>query len=143
MANDLSGSKKRNANLDTEQACSKRGKTGLSSARKKYKPGLLCPGSFFKNIILKNLKPSVRKKLTERIDNSKIIYGKVPSGYLLEEVGAKGMSVGGIRVAKHHGNLIYNSGGGKERDVKKLAGILKGLVSKKFGVRLEEEVQYL
>ncbi|OGF68626.1 UDP-N-acetylenolpyruvoylglucosamine reductase [Candidatus Giovannonibacteria bacterium RIFCSPLOWO2_02_FULL_45_14] len=110
---------------------------------KKYRPGLLCPGSFFKNIILKNLKPSVRKKLTERIDNSKIIYGKVPSGYLLEEVGAKGMSVGGIRVAKHHGNLIYNSGGGKERDVKKLAGILKGLVSKKFGVRLEEEVQYL
>ncbi len=110
---------------------------------KKYKPGLLCPGSFFKNIIVKDLKPIVREKLLSKIDNSKIMYGKVPAGYLLEEVGAKGMRSGGMRVAKHHGNLIYNAGGGKARDIIKLARILKDRVSKKFGVRLEEEVQYL
>ncbi|OGF51895.1 UDP-N-acetylenolpyruvoylglucosamine reductase [Candidatus Giovannonibacteria bacterium RIFCSPLOWO2_02_FULL_43_11b] len=110
---------------------------------KKYKPGLLCPGSFFKNIIIKDLKPIVRKKLLSKIDNSKIMYGKAPAGYLLEEVGAKGMSCGGIRVAKHHGNLIYNAGGGREKDIKNLARILKNLVRRRFGVKLEEEVQYL
>ena len=109
----------------------------------KYKPGLLCPGSFFKNIILKDLKPNVRKKLLSRIDQSKIMYGKLPSGYLLEEVGAKETSCGKIKVARHHGNLFYNAGGGTSQDIKKLAMVLKSRVFKKFGVKLEEEVQYL
>src|SRR3989344_7631830 len=110
---------------------------------KKYKPGLLCPGSFFKNIIVKNLKPAVRKELFPKIDRAKIMYGKAPAGYLLEEVGAKGTSSGNVRIAQHHGNLIYNAGGGKARDIRKLSRILKDRVSRKFGVRLEEEVQYL
>ena len=111
--------------------------------KKRYPPGMLCPGSFFKNIILKDLKPANRKKLLSKIDNSKIIYGKAPAGYLLEEVGAKGMSSGRIKIARHHGNLFYNAGGGKAQDIKKLAIILKDKVMKKFGVKLEEEVQYL
>src|SRR3989344_4218628 len=106
---------------------------------KKYKPGLLCPGSFFKNIIFKNISRSQRSKIPQ----NKVIYGKVPTGYLLEEVGAKGMSCGKIKVARHHGNLFYNAGGGRAGDIKKLASILKGRVYRKFGVRLEEEVQYL
>ena len=63
---------------------SKISKDIIKLREKKYKPGLLCPGSFFKNIILNDLKPSVRKKLLAKIDNSKIIYGKLPAGYLLE-----------------------------------------------------------
>ena len=110
---------------------------------KKYKPGLLCPGSFFKNIILKNLKPEAKKELLAKIDNSKIMFGKLPSGYLLEEVGAKGMSSGKIKVAEHHGNLFYNAGGGTAHDIKKLAVMMKDRVLKKFGINLEEEVQYL
>src|SRR3989344_1836446 len=111
--------------------------------QKKYRPGLLCPGSFFKNIVIKNLKTGVRNKLLAKIDHSRVMYWKVPSGYLLEEVGAKGMSCGKIKVARHHGNLFYNAGGGRAGDIKKLASILKGRVYRKFGVRLEEEVQYL
>ncbi len=122
---------------------SKISKDIIKLREKKYKPGLLCPGSFFKNIIIKDLKLIVRKKLLSKIDNSKIMYGKAPAGYLLEEVGAKGMSSGNVRIAQHHGNLIYNAGGGKARDIRKLSRILKDRVSRKFGVRLEEEVQYL
>ncbi|OGF66601.1 UDP-N-acetylenolpyruvoylglucosamine reductase [Candidatus Giovannonibacteria bacterium RIFCSPHIGHO2_01_FULL_48_47] len=106
---------------------------------KKYRPSLLCPGSFFKNIIFKNLPKSAQKK----IPPDKVMYGKVSAGYLLEVVGAKGLSKGGIKIAKHHANLFYNSGGGKAQDIKKLAIILKDRVMKKFGVELEEEVQYL
>lgn len=106
---------------------------------RKYRPSLLCPGSFFKNILFKNLPKSQRK----RIPPDKVMYGKIPAGYLLEEVGAKGLSRGGIRIAQHHGNLFYNSGGGKASDIKKLADFLRKKVYKKFGVKLKEEIQYL
>jgi UDP-N-acetylmuramate dehydrogenase len=110
----------------------------------KYCPGLLCPGSFFKNIVVEEIRPAVlKKKFLSKIPKEKIIYGKIPSGYLLETIGAKGMKCGKIKVAEHHGNLIYNSGHGKSEEIIKLAKILKNKVKKNFGINLEEEVQYL
>lgn len=121
------------------QELSKISRDIIKLREKKYWPSLLCPGSFFKNILFKNLPKSKQK----RIPPDKVMYGKIPAGYLLEEVGAKGLSRGGIKIAKHHGNLFYNSGGGKARDIKKLADFLRKKVHKKFGVKLEEEIQYL
>ena len=105
---------------------------------KKYKPNLKCPGSFFKNVLLKD----VSKKALKLIDQTKIIEGKIPAGYLLEQVGAKGMKCGGIKIANFHSNLFINHGKGTMRDVKKLATILKKKVMKKFGILLEKEVKY-
>lgn len=105
---------------------------------KKYKPGLKCPGSFFKNILEKDL--STRE--LNKINRNKIIYGKLPAGYLLEEVGAKGMRVGDIEIADFHGNLFINRGNGKASDVKQLAFILKKRVLGRFGITLEEEIRY-
>lgn len=105
---------------------------------KKYKPGLRCPGSFFKNVLVKEVSQISLKK----VDKSKIIEGKIPAGYLLEEVGAKGMKIGGIQIADFHGNLFINRGGAKAADVKKMARILKGKVRRKFGIELEEEIRY-
>lgn len=111
---------------------------------KKYRPGLKCPGSFFKNIKLADIKPvSKRRSFLRKIPPSRIRHGKVPAGYLLEEVGAKSTRQGSIRVAAHHANLIYNPNGGKAPDVVKLARRLKKLVKNQFGITIEEEVQYL
>lgn len=111
---------------------------------KKYLPGLRCPGSFFKNIKLADLKPlKKRQTFLKKIPRDKIMYSKVPTGYLLEQVNAKGLKQGSVIVAKHHANLIYNPNGGKAADVKKLANKLKKLVKNKFGIIIEEEVQYL
>ncbi|MBI2263146.1 UDP-N-acetylmuramate dehydrogenase [Candidatus Berkelbacteria bacterium] len=109
----------------------------------KYHPGLLCPGSFFKNIVLADLKPQTREALLSKIDPKKVMFGKVPAGYLLEQVGAKGMQEGGIKVASYHGNLFYNTGKGKASGIQKLAVSLKNKVKKEFGIELEEEIQYL
>lgn len=111
--------------------------------KKKYWPNLLCPGSFFKNIVIKDLGLALQQKFLSKIPKEKIIHGKVPTGYLLEMVGAKGMKCGNIRIAKHHGNLIYNSGRGKTSEIVKLAKLLKQRVRKKFGIDLEEEIQYI
>ncbi len=105
---------------------------------KKYRPGLRCAGSFFKNVLV----AEASKKTLLKIDKSKIIEGKIPTGYLLEEVDAKGMQVGGIQIADFHGNLFINKGNGKASDVKKLARILKNRVRRKFGIKLEEEIRY-
>lgn len=66
--------------------------------------------------------------------------GKLPAGKLLEEVGAKNMSIGGARVFEKHANIIVNSGTATSRDIRMLADLLKEKVYRQFGVRLEEEV---
>lgn len=109
----------------------------------KYPPGLKCPGSFFKNIVLANLPQEQRDRLVSLIDPNQIMYGKVTAGYLLEQVGAKGVRQGGIVMADYHANLLFNEGNGTEKDIKTLARMLKEKVLEKFGIELEEEVQYL
>lgn len=122
-----------------KKTLSKKAKEIIKVREKKYPPGLRCPGSFFKNIVAADLPKATLKK----IDPAKIIHGKLPAGYLLEEVGAKGLKEGGVEVAPYHGNLIVNTGFGKSKEVKKLAAKLKNKVMKRFNIRLQEEVRYL
>ena len=103
---------------------------------KKYPPTLKCPGSFFKNVLTKDTSKSAMKK----IDGSKIIEGKIPAGYLLESIGAKGMCVGGMKVADHHGNLLINKGNATPKDVNTIATTLKKRVKRTFNINLEEEI---
>jgi UDP-N-acetylmuramate dehydrogenase len=62
---------------------------------------------------------------------------------MLEEIGAKELSVGGAKVLEKHANIIVNSGNATSKDIRQLADILKDKVYKRFGVELEEEVQQL
>ena len=111
----------------------------LKIRNEKYPPTMRCAGSIFKNLILAELSESVRAQVPERV----IREGKVPSAYFLEVAGAKGIVNGGIRVADYHANLIYNSDGGTSRQVREVIEMLKQRVEDRFGLRLEEEVQYL
>ena len=105
----------------------------------KYPPTMKCAGSIFKNLIFAELPESVQSQVPERV----IREGKAPSAYFLEQVGAKGMRNGGIRVADYHANLIYNAGDGTARELRLLISELKRRVKAKFGLELEEEVQYV
>lgn len=105
----------------------------------KYPPGIKCPGSFFKNIFLDTVPAETRAHIPANRD----FYGKVPAWYFLNEVGARGMVHGGLRIADIHGNLIVNEGTATYDDVVSLARDLKQRVKEKFGVELEEEVRYV
>ncbi len=111
----------------------------LKIRNEKYPPTMRCAGSIFKNLILTELPEAVRAQVPERV----IREGKVPSAYFLELAGAKGMVLGGVRVADYHANLIYNAGEGTSQQVRDLIGTLKRLVKDRCGLLLEEEVQYL
>ena len=105
----------------------------------KYPPSMRCAGSIFKNLILKELSPEVQALVPPQL----VREGKVPSAYFLEQAGAKGMQEGGVRVADYHANLIYNEGGGASKDVRNLIDRLKSRVHDRFGLMLEEEIQYI
>lgn len=111
----------------------------IALREKKYPPGIKCPGSYFKNLLLENLSLEAKALVPENRD----FYGKVPAWFFLNEVGARGMVQGGLRIADIHGNLILNEGGATYEDAVALAAELKKRVREKFGVELEEEVRYI
>jgi UDP-N-acetylmuramate dehydrogenase len=105
----------------------------------KFPPSMKCAGSIFKNLLLAELPPGVAAQVPENV----IREGKVPAAWFLEQAGAKGMATGAIRVSDYHANLIYNTGGGTARDLCALIAELKSRVRDRFGLTLEEEVQYI
>jgi UDP-N-acetylmuramate dehydrogenase len=105
----------------------------------KYPPTMKCAGSIFKNFLLADLPARVVNEIPARV----IIEGKVPSAWFLEQAGAKGMRAGGIQVADYHANLIYNAGQGTARELVEIIAELKQRVERRWGIPLEEEVQYV
>ncbi len=65
------------------------------------------------------------------------------AGELIERCGLKGKKIGNVKISEIHSNFIVNLGNGKAKDVIKLIKLIKQKVKKKFGVVLEEEIQYL
>jgi UDP-N-acetylmuramate dehydrogenase len=94
--------------------------------RKKKHPSwdIACAGSFFQNPVL----PDGRK---------------VPAAQLLDQVGAKGLTVGRAAVYEDHANFVINRGGATSEEVCRLAAELKRRVRNEFGVELWEEVIFV
>jgi UDP-N-acetylmuramate dehydrogenase len=111
----------------------------LKVRNEKFPVTMKCAGSIFKNLMLRDLPPDVAAV----IPPSAVREGKVPAAWFLEQVGAKGRQRGDIHVATYHANLIYNAGAGTAADLCALILELKERVLARFGVELEEEVQYV
>jgi UDP-N-acetylmuramate dehydrogenase len=105
----------------------------------KFPVTMKCAGSIFKNLLWKEL-PSAA---ASEVPDSAVREGKVPAAWFLEQVGAKGSQRGDIHVAAYHANLIYNAGAGTAKDLRALIGDLRARVRARFGIDLEEEVQYV
>jgi len=111
----------------------------LRVRNEKFPVTMKCAGSVFKNLLLRELPAAVAAAVPERV----VKEGKVPAAYFLEQVGAKGMERGSLRVAAYHANLIYNDGDGTARELRALIAELKARVRERFGIGIEEEVQYV
>ncbi|HUI80677.1 MAG TPA: UDP-N-acetylmuramate dehydrogenase [Bryobacteraceae bacterium] len=111
----------------------------LKVRNEKFPVTMKCAGSIFKNLLLRDLPPGVAAAVPANV----VREGKVASAYFLEQVGAKGTARGQIHVATYHANLIYNLGGGSAADLCAVIADLKQRVAERFGIVLEEEVQYV
>ncbi|MDO8498516.1 MAG: UDP-N-acetylmuramate dehydrogenase [bacterium] len=111
----------------------------LTERQLKYSPNLRCPGSFFKNIVVENIPPQI----LQLIPPEKVTFGKIPAGFLLESVAAKGEKLGNIQISSSHANLFLNLGEGRASDFYQLAQKFAQKVKEKYGLTLEPEVQIL
>ncbi|MDR2369954.1 MAG: UDP-N-acetylmuramate dehydrogenase, partial [Treponema sp.] len=59
-------------------------------------------------------------------------FGK-PSGKIIDELGLRGLSVGGAAVAPYHGNIIINTGAAASGDIRKLASLVAARVKAETG----------
>ena len=109
--------------LKKDEALSKTGQaeaTDIVKNRISKQPKGKCSGSFFKN-------PGADLK----------------AGYLLEQCGCKGLTVGGAQVSPQHANWIMNLGTATQKDVLELSEMMQERVKSRFNVDLEREVQFM
>lgn len=111
----------------------------LKVRNEKFPVTMKCAGSIFKNLLLAELPGAVAAEVPPKV----VREGKIPAAWFLEQVGAKGLVRGDIHVADYHANLIYNAGAGTAADLCGLIQELKSRVRDRFGMELEEEVQYV
>jgi UDP-N-acetylmuramate dehydrogenase len=91
----------------------------IEERKNRVVPGYNC-GSFFKN-------PDDKNK----------------AGYLIDKAGLKGVQVGNAKVSEKNANYIINLGTATQKDILKLAKIIKKTVKSKFGITLKEEVRII
>lgn len=111
----------------------------VAARNQKFPPEMKCAGSIFKNLLLAELPEAVAAQVPSEV----VREGKVPAAWFLEQAGAKGAARGDIRVADYHANLVYNAGSGSARELCELIADLQARVRSRFGLELEEEVQYI
>lgn len=68
-------------------------------------------------------------------------FGK-PTGQIVDELGLRGLSVGGAAVAPWHGNIVINTGTATARDIRELVRRVKDAVRERTGFDLECEVVF-
>jgi UDP-N-acetylmuramate dehydrogenase len=101
----------------------------------------------------KNIQEKMREYLNYRKENQPLdlpsagsIF-KNPKGFsageLIEGCGLKGEKFGDVKISEKHANFIVNLGEGKAKDVMKLINLAKKKIKEKFGITLEEEIQFL
>jgi UDP-N-acetylmuramate dehydrogenase len=106
----------------------------------KQPTGVACSGCIFKNYTgemnssLYDMYPELEHFVAKKV---------IPSGYLIEKAGLKGIQQGNIQINPIHSNYMVNLGGGTYSDVIALIKRVKAEVYQRFQVILEEEVVYL
>ena len=115
--------------------------------RKLEDPGIVGnAGSFFKNPIISSLE---LQKLTEKHGNIPSFetedgMAKLFSGWLIEEAGWKGKSLGNAKVSEKNALVLTNpEKKATAKEIKALSEAIIKSVEEKFGVTLEPEVQFI
>jgi UDP-N-acetylmuramate dehydrogenase len=73
---------------------------------------------------------------------NKAEFGK-PSGKIIEELGMRGLQIGGARVADWHGNFIINTGGATANDVAALVAHIQKKARETLAIELDPEIIFL
>ncbi len=114
------------------------GVQGFLERRKNRFPPYPSAGCFFANIRLDKW-PGDKSILLPKFFE----IGEVPVGWMVEQVDAKGLRIGGAMVSDKHGNFIINVGKATQADILNLVAEISERVYNKFGVELQKEVEII
>ena len=109
---------------------------GYLERRKNRFPPYPSAGCFFANIKLDKW-PGDKSILLPKFFE----IGEVPVGWIVEQVGCKGLKVGGAMVSDQHCNFIVNVDKATQADILNLVAEISERVYNKFGVELRKEVE--
>lgn len=102
-------------------------------------------GSFFMNPIVD---VDVLHRIQEQYPNAPFYevdssHVKVPAGWLIEQCGWKGMSLGQAAVHDMQALVLVNKGGATGKDILSLCKAVQQSVSERFGIHLSPEVNFI
>jgi UDP-N-acetylmuramate dehydrogenase len=120
------------AQLKVRQTIEKRTAKNLHYARS--------VGSFFMNPLVTDEKLI---RAFEKDQNTHCREGRIPAGWIIDQVGLRNERVGNAMVSEKHANYLINAGGATAAEVVELAEMVKERVQRAMGIELMEEVGYL
>lgn len=98
-------------------------------------------GSIFKNVSWRDVPDQHKEIFKEKIKQDP--FPVLPTAILIDRCGLRGVSFGGAMISPKHPNFIVNIMEATADDVKELIKLVKEKVFEKFGIKLEEEIQYV
>ncbi|GHV01961.1 UDP-N-acetylenolpyruvoylglucosamine reductase [Spirochaetia bacterium] len=69
-------------------------------------------------------------------------FGK-PTGKIIDELGLRGLQIGGAQIAPFHGNIIINTGNAVAADIRTLADMVREKAHAALGIELESEILFV
>ncbi len=99
-------------------------------------------GCVFKNLEYEKVLRQNRRLAEDIMAKGLVKSGKIGAGYLIDQLGLKGKTVGGAKVSEKHANFIVNTGKARSEDVVKLINLIKMKIKQKYKINLEKEIQY-
>ena len=105
-------------------------------------PRLPSAGSIFKNLTYADVAKQNPRLAAELEKIGKFKRGFLSAGWLIDEAGLKGKTIGGAKISLEHANHVVNTGKAAAEDVVVLVSFIKQQIRQKFGLQLFEEIIY-
>jgi UDP-N-acetylmuramate dehydrogenase len=100
-------------------------------------------GSIFKNVPFASAPPALQADPAFARHVKHDPFPVIPAAYLIDQAGLKGVSCGGAMISQKHPNFIVNAAGAEAAHIKSLIALVKAAVREKFGIELQEEIEYV
>lgn len=101
-------------------------------------------GCIFKNVPW-DRKDIKKEKLLKKFPELEkfSVHPNIPASYLIDWSYLKGTQMGRVYVSPKHANYFVNEGGATAEEIIILISLVKDTVRRKYGILLEEEIQYI